>query len=50
MKDNSEVDIIKMTVTVKFGDNIEVLKIKRCEPDIRQRKRTAYTGPRDAII
>ena len=41
MKDDSEIDIIKMTITVKFGDKIEVLKIKTCELDIRHRRRTA---------
>ena len=33
LKDNSEVDIAKMTVTIKFEDKVEELKIKRCRPN-----------------
>ena len=50
LKDRSQVDIVNMTVTVKFEDK------ENTELDIRRlliselRKRTAFTGPRDAII
>ena len=50
LKDRSEVDIVENTVTIKFEDHDDVvLKIKRLEMT-QLRKRTAFTGPREAII
>ena len=50
LKDHSKVDIVNMTVTVKFENNVDVvLRIRRLLKS-ELRKRTGFTGPRDAIL
>ena len=50
LKDQSQVDIVNKTVIVNFEDKVnKELKIRRLLIS-ELRNRTAFTGPRDAII